>query len=144
MNEKDRREGDRYVSETPRGSADPRKLKGAIVGPGGAQDRGGVIVDTSNAVLLSDVTVSTIDRSDGDRGFDYFALMLAGRVNQTKDTAQVLFIMNTDGAAAIVTELLALLARTKQDPEVVGQFIEDLRQRLDTLQAEGSFDPVDD
>jgi hypothetical protein len=114
------------------------------VGPGGAQDRGGVIVDTSNAVLLSDVTVSTIDRSDGDRGFDYFALMLAGRVNQTKDTAQVLFIMNTDGAAAIVTELLALLARTKQDPEVVGQFIEDLRQRLDTLQAEGSFDPVDD
>lgn len=125
-------------------STDPRDLGGDIAGPSGPHDRGSVVLDTSKAVLLQDVTVSTIDPERGGRGQLYLALMLAGRINQTPDDARVLFIMNTDGAAAIVTQLLALLARAKEKPEVIGPFIADLRRRLDELDAEGALEPMED
>lgn len=125
-------------------STDPRDLGGDIAGPSGPHDRGSVVLDTSKAVLLQDVTVSTIDPERGGRGQLYLALMLAGRINQTPDDARVLFIMNTDGAAAIVTQLLALLARAKEKPGVIGPFIADLRRRLDELDAEGALEPMED
>lgn len=125
-------------------STDPRDLGGDIVGSSGPHDRGSVVLDTSKAVLLQDVTVSTIDPERGGRGQLYLALMLAGRINQTPDDARVLFIMNTDGAAAIVTQLLALLARAKEKPGVIGPFIADLRGRLDELDAEGALEPMED
>lgn len=126
-------------------STDPRDLGGNIVGPdNGPHARGSVVLDTSKAILLEDVTVSTVDPDRGGRGQLYLALMLAGRINQTPDDARALFIMNTDGAAAIVTQLLALLARAKEKPGVIGPFIADLRRRLDELDAEGALEPMED
>lgn len=125
-------------------STDPREIKGAIVGDGGAHETGGVILDTRNAVLLQDVTVSTVDPSSGGRGKEYFAMLLAGRVNQTQDNAEVLFIMNTDGAAAVVTELLALLVRARVTPGVIDQYVQDLRRRLDELADGGNLAARDD
>lgn len=125
-------------------STDPREIKGAIVGDGGAHETGGVILDTRNAVLLQDVTVSTVDPSSGGRGKEYFAMLLAGRVNQTQDNAEVLFIMNTDGAAALVTELLALLVRARVTPGVIDQYVQDLRRRLDELADGGNLAARDD
>lgn len=125
-------------------STDPREIRGAIVGDGGAHETGGVILDTRNAVLLQDVTVSTVDPSSGGRGKEYFAMLLAGRVNQTQDNAEVLFIMNTDGAAALVTELLALLVRARVTPGVIDQYVQDLRRRLDELADGGNLAARDD
>jgi hypothetical protein len=125
-------------------STDPRELKGAIVGDGGPHETGGVLLDTRNAILLNDVTVSTVDPEGGGRGREYFAMLLAGRINQTRDDAQVLFIMNTDGAAAVVTQLLALLVRARVNPGVLDQYVLDLRRRLDELDDEGNLTTQDE
>lgn len=84
-------------------STDPRKIPGSMAGPGGPHDRGGVVLDTRNAVLLDSIDVSTLDPDRGARGQSGLALVLGGRINQTKDRASVLFIFGTDGAAGIIT-----------------------------------------
>ena len=86
-------------------ATDPRELHGSIAGPGGPRDRHSVVIDASRAVLLDDMTVCQV----ADR--DLIAMVLAGRVNYTKERAEVLFVFDFDGAAAIVTELLALAMR---------------------------------
>jgi len=116
---------------------DPRKIPGGMAGPGGPHDRSGVILDARHAVIMETVDVSTIDPEAGGRGQAAIALVLGGRINQTKDRASVLFIFGTDGAAAILTELLALLGRSSGiDPS---QLMADITDRLDKLRTEGNL-----
>jgi hypothetical protein len=89
--------------------SDPRATPGDITGPGGPHDRNSVVLDTSNAVLL-DYTEAALGHNGSD-GRDFVALLLGGRINQTLDRARVLFLMDADGAAAIVTELESLMTR---------------------------------
>lgn len=91
-------------------SGDPRRTGGNIAGPGGPQDRNSVIVDTSNAVLLDGTTVSLVETRSSTT--PVLALLLEGRINQTTDRARNLYLMDEDGAAAIVSELVALAYRT--------------------------------
>lgn len=91
-------------------SGDPRKTGGNIAGPGGPHDRNSVIVDTSNAVLLDGTTVSLVQTKSS--ATPVLALLLEGRINQTPDRARNLYLMDGDGAAAIVSELVALAYRT--------------------------------
>ena len=94
-------------------ATDPRTLKGSIAGPGGPRDRNAVVVDATHAVLLDDLTVCLVEphRDGRQTGRPCLAMTLAGRVNHLDETAEVLFLFDADGAAAIVTELLALGAR---------------------------------
>jgi len=117
---------------------DPRKIPGAMVGPGGPHDRGGVVLDARHAVLLETVDVSTLDPERGGRGQAALAMLLGGRINQTKDRASVLFIFGTDGAAAIISELIAVMGRAS-GPEFVAEFIADLGGRLDKLREDGNL-----
>lgn len=89
-------------------ATDPRLLKGGIAGPGGPHDRGSVVLDAERAVLLSDVTVCSVDTAQAAQ---VLAMQLSGRINHSRDQAEVLFLFDAEGAAAIVTELLALAAR---------------------------------
>jgi hypothetical protein len=74
----------------------------------GSADRDQVVVDTTTAVLLSEVEVATVtNRSDGTQAI---ALVLSGRINQSQDDAKVMFLMPLDGAAGIITELIGLCA----------------------------------
>lgn len=88
-------------------ATDPRSLKGSIAGPGGPKDRNGVVLDATRAVLLDRVDVCAVETTQGDA----IACLLAGRINRSRDRAEVLFLFDLDGAAAIVTELLGLAAR---------------------------------
>jgi hypothetical protein len=117
-------------------STDPREIPGSMSGPGGPHDVGGVVLDARNAVLLETVDVSTIDPERGARGQHAVAMVLGGRINQTKDRASVLFMFGTDGAASIVTELIALYGRFTGSPE---PFIRDVMERLEKLKAEGNL-----
>jgi hypothetical protein len=117
---------------------DPRRIRGDMAGPGGPHDRGGVVLDTRHAVLLKTVDVSTLDPDDpGTRGQSAIALVLGGRINQTQDQASVLFLFGTDGAASIITELIALLGRaTGIDAD---QLMTDLLDRAAKLREEGNL-----
>ena len=118
-------------------SSDPRRLRGDMAGPGGPHDVGGVVLDTSRAIILETVDVSTIDPDHGGRGQSGIALLLGGRINQTKDRARVLFLFDTDGAASIITELLALLGRTTHiDPT---DLLDDVLGRMAKLREEGNL-----
>ena len=115
---------------------DPRKIPGSMAGPGGPHDIGGVVLDARNAVILDTVDVSTIDPDRGGRGQSAIALILGGRINQTKTRASVLFILGTDGAASIVTELIAIYGRATGSPQ---PFIDDMMSRLRKLREEGNL-----
>lgn len=111
----------------------PTELGGRIAGPGGPQDRNGVVLDLTDAVLLDSTVVTLVEgrRTGGDvPGEPLVALELTGRVNKSTDRADVLFLMDADGAAAIVTELLGLAGRAETfDSELMDR----IRTRLEEL-----------
>lgn len=107
---------------------DPRRPGGDIAGPGGPHDRDGVVVETTNAVLLDYSTVSTVEVHRGDEAETAFALMMEGRINKTTDRSRILYLLNADGAAALVTELLGLAKRAERLGDI--QLATELRERL--------------
>lgn len=95
---------------------DPRSLRGSIAGPGGPRDRNAVVIDATHAVLLDNVEVCVAHpRRDGVPQDACLTMMLSGRINRTADRADLLFMFDVDGAAAIITELLALGSRMDSD-----------------------------
>ncbi len=108
-------------------SGDPRKSGGDIAGPGGPHDRNSVVVDTTNAVILDAATVSEVETLTGKPGL---AMLLEGRIARTSDRARNLYLMNEDGAAALVTELLALAHR--MGPEFGARFTARIKHLLAT------------
>jgi hypothetical protein len=109
-------------------SGDPRKSGGNIAGPGGPHDADSVIIDATNAVLLDHSTVSLVGSPGNPK--PYLAVLLEGRINKTSDRARNLYLMNEDGAAALVTELLALAHRI--GPDFGERFTARLKHLLDT------------
>lgn len=108
-------------------SGDPRKTGGDIAGPGGAHDRNSVIVDTTNAVILDATTVLEVETITGRPAL---AMLLEGRIAKTRDRARNLYLMEEDGAAALVTELIALAHR--MGPAFGARFMARLQHLLDT------------
>ncbi len=97
-----------------------------IIG-GTPHGRGDALVDTTDAVLLDRVDVvlvGTIVLSGAGRAI---ALELGGRVNKTPRRSSVLYVMDQDGAAAIISELLGLAGR------VSPTFLDDLLTRIRSL-----------
>lgn len=122
---------DRHDPNLPNlhGARDPRGSHGDIAGPGGPYDKDAVVVDMTNAVILDYSTVSLVGLvRRGEEDETGVALLLEGRVNKTKDRTRVLYVMNADGAAAIVTELLGIAKRAERGGD--GQLAAELRQRL--------------
>lgn len=108
-------------------SGDPRKTGGDIAGPGGPHDRNAVIIDTTGAVLLDSSDVCLMETAGGSV---VMAMLLEGRINKTTDRARNLYLLNGDGAAAIITELLALAHRI--GPEFGERFTARIQQLIDT------------
>lgn len=112
----------------PTGVSDPRRLGGDIVGPGGSRDRGAVFLDTSDAVLLESTNVCTVDNvRQGVLGGQVIFMTLDGRINRTTDRARVGFLFGPDGAAALITELLAVADRFG------AELLDDVTRRLTEL-----------
>jgi hypothetical protein len=96
----------------PTGVADSRNLGGSIASFGGSRDQGTALLDTTDAVLLDEVDVCTVDAvRGGELDGQVIFMMLGGRINKRSDRANVGYMMPPDGAAALITELLALADR---------------------------------
>lgn len=119
----------------PSGVADPRGLGGSIAGPGGPRDQGMVVLDMTDAVLMDSVDVATVDTvRAGVLGGQAIFMTLGGRVNKTTRRVTVGFMFGPDGAAGIVTELLAMADRFGVE------LLDDMTRRLTTLHQEGNVD----
>jgi hypothetical protein len=93
-------------------TTDPRRPGGDIVGPDSPYERNAALVDVRDSVLLEWVTVSVVKALRGDEEEEpAIALLLEGRINQTKERSRVLYVMNADAAAGIVTELVGIAKR---------------------------------
>ncbi|MFH8405514.1 hypothetical protein ACH4FX_12175 [Streptomyces sp. NPDC018019] len=112
---------------------DPRRAGGDIAGPGGPRDRDAVIIDTTDSVLLDATSVCLMETGSGHEVV--LAALLEGRINQSSERSRVLYLMNSDGAAALVTELLALAYRV--GPEFGKTLISRVRRLVD----EGAAEP---
>ena len=93
-------------------STDPRNIGGGIVGPGGPFDENAVVIDTRNAVILEATEVAIVGaiRHGVLDPKPITALVLRGRINKTSERVQALYLLNEDGAAGIVTELVDVAA----------------------------------
>lgn len=121
----------------------PRAAGGDISGPGGPHDAHAVVVDTGRAVLLDYTEVCAVQTGrvgpDGSRQMNAepaVAMLMAGRINKSSDRASIVFLFDTDGAAAIISELVALAGRMGPMAR------EDLRRRLRALHEEGHDRPA--
>ena len=114
-----------------RASSDPRGLGGAIAGPGGPYDEAAVVLDITNAVILEACEVAIVGAVRkgvlGDKPIS--VLLLRGRINKTEERVQVLYLLNEDGAAGVVTELLGLASRAGWGEE----FMAAVRRRMDEM-----------
>jgi len=110
------------------GNADPRRLGGSIAGPGGPHDQGAVVLDMTDCVLLDAMDVCTVDSvRDGRSNGQMIYMTLQGRVNKTTDRTQIGYAFGPDGAASLITELLALADRHG------AELLDDLTRRLTEL-----------
>jgi hypothetical protein len=120
--------GDLHGAVQPNGLNDPRRFGGSIIGGGGSRAANNVVLDTTDAVILEETTVAVVEgvRSGITTGRIIF-MTCDGRVNKTTDQVRVGLLLSTDGAAAIITELLAVAERA--GPEL----LDDVTRRLTAL-----------
>jgi hypothetical protein len=112
-------------------ASDPRRLGGSISGPGGPYDEHAVVIDTRNAVILEAAEVAIVG-AVRDGVLDekpITALVLRGRINKTTERVQALYLLNEDGAAGIITELVGVASRAGWGDE----FLERVKARMDAM-----------
>lgn len=110
-----RRNRERRLRQT----TDPTGVPGTIVDP--VEDpygRNTVVVDSRNAVLLDHTAAAIAHVTRAGKPDDAIALTLAGRVNQRTERAEVLFLTDLDGAAALVAEVLGVAYRAGLFPKL--------------------------
>lgn len=115
----------------------PRRLPGDMIDAGTPHSRNSVVLDARHAILMDTVEVSTLDPDNSRGQGSAIAMLLGGRINQTEDVTKVLFLFGTDGAAAIITQLIALMGRaTGIDSD---QMMKDILDRWNDLKEEGNI-----
>ncbi len=120
--------GDLQRLAQPTGLTDPRRLGGTMAGPGGPHDRGAVFLDLTDCILMESMEVCTVDTvRTGEMAGQAIFMQLSGRINKTRDQVTTGYMFGPDGAAAIITELLALADRYG------AELLDDVTRRLTEL-----------
>ena len=89
------------------------------------------MIDATDAVLIDGCEVALIGAvRDGtlDEMPSLFVIM-RGRINKTSERSQIGYLMNEDGAAALVTEIMALATRAGWGQE----FMDRVQARLEAM-----------
>lgn len=106
---------------------------GHIIG-GSPFGRHDALIDATKAVLLDTVNVVLVGTATWGQGAGRaIGLELGGRINKAQARTSVLYLMDEDGAAALVSELVGLASRAGAGEE----FVDLLLQRLHNLPEQG-------
>lgn len=125
--------GDLQKLLDPTGIANPRNFGGSIHSFADSHTQAASLLDLTDVVLLEDMEVCTVDTvRSGLLQEQVMFMTLNGRINKTKDHVNVGFIFGPDGAAAIITELLALADRFGTE------LLVDMTSRLRNLKTENN------
>lgn len=73
--------------------------------------RGDALIDAEGAVLLGDVAVAMVGIGSAEGIGTAIALELGGRVNKSTVRQETLYLLDADGAAVLVAELLGVADR---------------------------------
>lgn len=117
--------------------ADPRRLAADVAGDDDPHGVDNVIVDASRAILLDYFETVLVRTGPSSHAV---GLLVAGRVNRTSDRARVLALTDADGAAGVVSEVVALSGRAEAGGLLPG-FRARIGERLDALAAAGNDRP---
>lgn len=91
-------------------------------------------VDVTRAVLLDQTAVVLVGTATWGQGAGRaIGLELGGRINKSEARTSVLYLMDEDGAAALVSELIGLACRAGMGD----RFMDLLGDRLDALPKPG-------
>lgn len=94
---------------------------------GSAYGRGDAIIDVEGSVLFDTVTAALVGVGQQTGVETCIAVELGGRINHDTERSEVLYLMNADGAAALVSEILGVAQR------IGPHFLEHLMQRIADL-----------
>jgi hypothetical protein len=113
----------------PNGLADPATAETSSTGPGTSRQFNSTVIDATNMLLMDSFEVQLVGGiRDGQYTDTRLFAEFGGRINKTQQRTRVGVTFNCDGAAAIITELLALADRAG------GTLLADLTERLIALQ----------
>lgn len=84
-------------------------------------------IDVGRAILLDSVTVAVVGTANPSGAGRALALNLEGRLNKGTLRVDAVYLMDTDGAATIISELLGLAGR------VGPEFLAELLARIESL-----------
>jgi len=79
---------------------------------GSAFGIGDAEIDPQDAVLLDGCTVAIVGTADPTGAGRAVAMNLEGRINKSTARSDVLYLMDLDGAAIVISELLGLIGRS--------------------------------
>lgn len=110
---------------------------GVVDVAGDPHAKGGTIIDARGAVLLDNTEVVLVDTKRDEAVA--MILRLQGRINYSTERADTAYLINTDGAASIVSEILGLAARASgaDGGRFAEQFQADLDHRMEELHRGG-------
>lgn len=105
--------GDLQKLVQPTGLADPKKLSTTTMHSfGDSRSQGTTLLDLTDVVHLEATEVCTVDTVRlGALNEQAIFMQLKGRINKTTNRVAVGFVFGPDGAAALITELLAVADR---------------------------------
>jgi hypothetical protein len=108
---------------------------GVVDVAGDPHAKGGALIDARGAVLLDSSEVVLVDTKKDEPVA--MILRLAGRINYSAERADTAYFINTDGAAAIVSQIVGLAARAAHADDHGARFAEqfqtDLNRRMEEL-----------
>lgn len=97
--------------------------------------KGGALIDMRGAVLLEGTEVVLVDTKRDEPVA--MVLRLTGRINYSTDRADTTYLINTDGAAAIVSEIVGMASRAVSANDhgacFAQQFQADLNRRIEAM-----------
>lgn len=139
----------RYLSESV-SAAPVDDLRGQIMGQFMAYENGdpNVLLDVNRAIHLEGMDVCRVDAfsgvtdktnrtPNGPERHELISMVLEGRINKSPQRSKAMYIYDVDGAAALISELLALGSR--MGPE----FNKVLHERVEALLEGGHVGPQD-
>jgi hypothetical protein len=121
----------REMAESRGDDPRPASTQDPIIG-GSPHGRGDALVDARAAVLLEGIDVVLVD-SKQDTDPVFMLLALRGRINYANDRVEHAYLLSGDGAAGIVSELVAIASRAAGAHGVPGadRFAEEFKVELE-------------